>query len=179
LLTSWLVENRKHTPTALLLTPRVTLLLLLYLSWVDALQAKDSQRPTLRSYQEAACRLAAHVLVASAAAAAAGEPAQVALSVHNPRVILVRRFMNNVVYVMALVTHELDAAGKVQEQQQARQQQRRPSAPAQPPPPQQPQEQEQQHPGPPAVFLLTLTGVQVGSFAVLLSFTADFGNCCI
>lgn len=127
------------------------------------MQAKDSKRPTLRSYQEAACRLAAHVLAPSAAAAAAGEPAQVALSVHNPRVILVRRFMNNVLYVMALVSHELDAAGKVQEQQQ-QWRQRRPAAPAQ-----QQQQQPQQHPGPPAVFLLTMTGVQVGSSTVLFS----------
>lgn len=163
--------NARHQQPCFL-TSFLTLLLLWRLR-VVAPQAKDSQRPTLRSYQEAACQLAAHVLAPSAEAAAAGEPAQVALYVHNPRVILVRRFMNNVLYVMALVSHELDAAGKVQEQQQQQRRQRRPAAPAQPSQQQQPQ---QQHPGPPAIFLLTMTGVQVGSSTVLSSGQCSFAS---
>lgn len=162
-MTGWLVECK--APDAVV-DPAAAVA-----SLVNAPQAKDSQRPTLRSYQEAACRLAAHVLAPSAAAAAAGEPAQVALSVHNPRVIFVRRFMNNVLYVMALVSHELDAAGKVQEQQHRRPQ-RRPAAQAQP----LQQQQPQQHPGPPAVFLLTMTGVQVGSLTVLSSGPCSFAS---
>jgi hypothetical protein len=137
-------------------------LLILVCICLDAwmvLQVHNSKKPSPRSYQEAACLVAAQALVPSSAAGAAGESMQVVLSVRNPRVILVRRFLNNVLYVMALVSHELDAAGSAQEQHaqghrtQAAQAQRQPS---------QQQQQQQQASSGAAVFLLTLTGVQVG-----------------
>lgn len=121
---------------------------------VPVAQAGDAPRPSPRSYQEAACLLALQALVPCAVAAAAGVPSQVALSVQQPRVILVRRFMNNVLYVMALISHEVDAAGNAQELQ---------AVDAHPPQPQS-RTQQQQHASPhapAAVLLLTLTGVQV------------------
>lgn len=131
----------------------------------------NPKKPSPRSYQEAACLIAAQALVPSAAAAAAGEPTQVVLSVRSPRVILVRRFMNNVLYVMALVSHELDAAGSAQEQR-AQGDQRQAAQP-----PQQPAQQPQQQSSsgaamPTAVFLLTFTGVQVGQTSSLFSCAA-------
>jgi hypothetical protein len=126
---------------------------------VFLLQANNAQRPPARSYQTAACLVAARALVPPAAAAAAGVPAQVALSVHRPRVIIVRRFMNNVLYVMGLVSHEVDAAGAAHAAQQ----------PAQQAPPAQAQQRgSTSNATPPAVFLLTLSGVQVGLPFVLI-----------
>jgi hypothetical protein len=117
-----------------------------------AVQANNAQRPPVRSYQTAACLVAARALVPPAAAAAAGVPTQVALSVHRPRVIIVRRFMNNVLYVMGLVSHEVDAAGAAHSAQQ----------PSQQAPPLQPQQRRgASNATPPAAFLLTLSGVQV------------------
>jgi hypothetical protein len=100
------------------------------------------------------------VLLPSADASAAGQPAQVVLAVHQPRVVLVRRFMNNVLYVMALMSHEVDAAGRAQQQQQqvvaagaGGQQAQAPS---------QQQQADLQDGSSTAVLLLTLTGMQVG-----------------
>jgi hypothetical protein len=78
----------------------------------------------------------------------------VVLAVHQPRVVLVRRFMNNVLYVLGLVSHEVDAAGRVQAAAAAAQgrAQRRPVAPT---------TAVQASTDSPAVLLLTLTGVQV------------------
>lgn len=125
---------------------------------VCCLQADATQKPTLRSYRQAACLVAAQALVPSAAAAAAGVPTQVVLSVHQPRVIIVRRFMNNVLYVMAMMSHELDAAGSAQQGQQQ----------PKPQPQPQPAPQKQSHAAatPAAVFLFTLNGVQVGALRV-------------
>ena len=121
-----------------------------------ATQAGDAPKPPPSSYQHAACLLAAQALVPSPAAAAGGLQTQVALTVQRPRVILVRRFMNNVLYVMALVSHEVDAAGSPQQPGRGTQ--------AAGPPPQAMQQQQQQKtvPGvPTAALLLTLTSVQV------------------
>jgi hypothetical protein len=124
------------------------------------LQADPSQKPTLRSYRQAACLVAAQALVPSAEAAAAGLPTQVVLSVHQPRVIIVRRFMNNVLYVMAMISHELDAAGSAQQGQQ------QPKPQSQPQPQPAPRQQSHAAATPTAVFLFTLTGVQVRAFRV-------------
>jgi hypothetical protein len=125
---------------------------------VCCLQADATQKPTPRSYRQAACLVAAQALVPCAAAAAAGVPTQVVLSVHQPRVIIVRRFMNNVLYVMAMMSHELDAAGSAQQGQQQ----------PKPQPQPQPASRQQSHAAatPTAVFLFTLTGVQVGALRV-------------
>lgn len=96
----------------------------------------------------------------SVVSAAAGIPTQVVLDVQQPRVVLVRRFTNNVLYVLKLVSHEVDAAGKPSDRPQ-------PQPQSQPPLQRQPQQARQQQQGrsagsPSAVFMLTLTGVQVG-----------------
>lgn len=100
--------------------------------------------------------IAAQALVPSPAAAA-GAQTQVVLSVHQPRVILVRRFMNNVLYVLGLVSHEVDAAGHAQEQQQQHHIQPLPASVPAP----SGQASSSSSGVPSAVFLLTLTGVQV------------------
>eukprot|EP00879_Flechtneria_rotunda_P004716 GHRR01004981.1.p1 GENE.GHRR01004981.1~~GHRR01004981.1.p1 ORF type:complete len:1930 (+),score=738.37 GHRR01004981.1:486-5792(+) len=56
-----------------------------------------------------ACQLSVRVLM-PAESATAEQPMQLLLLVHNPRLLLVRRFANNVVYVMALINHEVQAA---------------------------------------------------------------------
>lgn len=73
-------------------------------------QASTPCTPVSPLRGDAACHIAAEVVV-PAGGGTAEQPMLLSVSVHNPRLVLVRRFVNNVVYVMGLVNHEVVAAG--------------------------------------------------------------------
>jgi hypothetical protein len=60
--------------------------------------------------RDAACHVSAEAVV-PAGGGTAEQPMLLNVSVHNPRLVLLRRFVNNLLYVMALVNHEGQAAG--------------------------------------------------------------------
>ncbi|WIA12623.1 hypothetical protein OEZ85_006280 [Tetradesmus obliquus] len=77
---------------------------------LEPYQASTPCTPVSPLRGDAACHIAAEVVV-PAGGGTAEQPMLLSVSVHNPRLVLVRRFVNNVVYVMGLVNHEVVAAG--------------------------------------------------------------------
>jgi hypothetical protein len=73
-------------------------------------QASNLNIPASSLRRDAACHISAEAVV-PAGGGTAEQPMLLSVSVHNPRLVLVRRFVNNVLYVMALVNHEVEAAG--------------------------------------------------------------------
>jgi hypothetical protein len=74
------------------------------------MQASNLNIPASSLRRDAACHISAEA-VFPAGGGTAEQPMLLSVSVHNPRLVLVRRFVNNVLYVMTLVNHEVEAAG--------------------------------------------------------------------
>lgn len=74
------------------------------------LQAANLNIPASPVRRDAACHISAEAVV-PAGGGTAEQPMLLSISVHNPRLVLVRRFVNNALYVMILVNHEVEAAG--------------------------------------------------------------------
>lgn len=115
-------------------------------------QGNQSSRPRQK---QAACSLVMHALLPGPGML---EPALVTLSLFNPKLVLVRRFVNDVLYVTALFNHELAACSRADGSVKSKSKQETSSAAA-------------------TVMLVTLHNVQVG--AIGLSSFVGMADCSI